>query len=120
MRLSESGRMTFKAVLSLAFLAAVIFAGIKTIPVYVNNYQLQDYLQTQTPFWLTERASEDVIRKNILAKAQDLELPVAADDVKVEAGASKVSVNIDFHVPVDLKVYTLPLHFTDSSENRSL
>ena len=120
MRWSESGRITFKALLSLAFLAAVIYTGIKTIPVYVNNYQLQDYLQTQTPFWLTERVPEDAIRKNILAKAQDLNLPVEADDVTVVAGASKVSVNIDYHVPVDLKVYTLPLHFTASSENRSL
>jgi hypothetical protein len=112
--------MTLKAFLSLAFLAAVIFTGVKTIPVYVSNYQLQDYLQTQTPFWLTEHASDEVIRKNVLAKAQDLDLPVAADDLTVEASASKVSVNIDFHVPVDLKVYTLPLHFTDTSENRSL
>jgi len=120
MRSSESGRITLKALLSLAFLAAVIYTGIKTIPVYVNNYQLQDYLQTQTPFWLTERVPEETIRKNILAKTQDLDLPVEADDVKVVVSASKVSVNIDYHVPVDLKVYTLPLHFTASSENRSL
>ncbi len=47
MRLSESGRITFKAILSLAFLAAVIFAGFKTIPVYVNNYQLKTTFRTR-------------------------------------------------------------------------
>ncbi len=120
MRLSESGRMTFKTILSLAFLAAVIFAGFKVIPVYVNNYQLQDYLQTQTPFWLTQHASADGIRNNVLAKAQDLSLPLAPEDVVVEANPNKVSVSIDYHVPVDLKVYTLQLHFTPSSENRSI
>ena len=120
MRLSESGRITFKAILSLAFLAAVIFAGFKIIPVYVNNYQLQDYLQTQTPFWLTQHASADAIRNNVLAKAQDLSLPLAPEDVTVEANPNKVSVSIDYHVPVDLKVYTLQLHFTPSSENRSI
>ena len=92
----------------------------KTIPVYVNDYQLHDYIQNQTPFWLTQRASAEAIRKNILAKAQDLDLPVAADDVTVEANANKVTVSIDYHVPVDLKVYTLQLHFTHSSENRSI
>ena len=120
MRLSDSGRITFKAILSLAFLAAVIFASFKIIPVYVNDYQLHDYIQNQTPFWLTEHAATDAIRKNVLAKGQDLGLPLAADDVTVEANANRVSVHIDYHVPVDLKVYTLQLHFTDSAENRSI
>ncbi len=120
MRLSESGRITFKAILSLAFLAAVIYAGFKTIPVYVNDYQLQDYLQNQTPFWLTQRASADAIRKNILAKAEDLGIPMVEENVTVEANQNRVSVSIDYRVPVDLKVYTLELHFTPSSENRSI
>jgi hypothetical protein len=120
MRLSDSGRMTLKSVLSLAFLAAVIYAGVKIIPVYVNDYQLHDYIQNQTPFWLTDHAAAEVIQKNVLAKAQDLGLPLVADDVTVEASVNRVSVHIDYHVPVDLKVYTLRLHFTDSSENRSI
>jgi hypothetical protein len=120
MRLSDSGRMTFKAILSLAFLAALVYLAIKVIPVYVNNYEIQDYIQTQTPFWLAQHVTADAVRKNILAKAQDLGLPVAPEDVTVEAGQNKVSVSIDVHVPVDLKVYTLQLHFTDSSENRSI
>jgi len=40
--------------------------------------------------------------------------------VTVNANANKVSVTVDLHVPVDLKVYTLQLHFTDSSENKSI
>jgi len=120
MRLSESGRITFKALLSLAFLGAVIFASFKIIPVYVNNFQLHDYIQTETPFWLTQRASADAIRKNVLAKAQDLGLPVAAEDVTVEANQNRVTVSIDYHVPVDLKLFTLQLHFSPSSENRSI
>jgi len=120
MRLSESGKITFKAILSLAFLAVVIFAGFKVIPVYVNDYQLQDYIQNQTPFWLTEHVSADVIRKSVLAEAEDLGLPVTAEEVTVDATANRVSVSIDYHVPVDLKVYTLQLHFTPSSENRSI
>jgi len=120
MRLSETGRITLKAILWLGFIAAVIFTGIKTIPVYVDNYQLQDYITNQTPFWLTQRATEEAIRNNVLARAQDLDLPLAAEEVTVNANANKVSVTVDLHVPVDLKVYTLQLHFTDSSENKSI
>jgi hypothetical protein len=120
MRLSESGRITFKALLSLAFLGALIFVSVKVIPVYINDYEINDYLQNQTPFWLTQRASADVIRKSILAKAEDLGLPIAAEDVTVEANPSKVTVSLDYHVPVDLKVYTLPLHFTHSKGNTAI
>jgi hypothetical protein len=120
MRLSESGRITFKAIISLAFVGAVIYTGFMTLPVYVNNYQLQDYLTSQTPYWVTQHVSADAVRANVLAKAQDLDLPIGAEEVTVDANANKVSVSIDYNVPVDLKVYTLELHFTPSSENRSI
>ena len=120
MQISESGRVTFKAVLSLAFLAALIFAAVKILPVYADNFQLNDFIRNQTPFWLTQRIPADVVRKNILAKAQDLDLPVTDEDLTVEANQNRVVVSIDYHAPVDLKIYTLQLHFTDSSENRSI
>ena len=119
-RRTESGMISMKAILYLAFIAAVIFACFKIIPVYVNNYQLNDYIQSQTPFWLTQRATVEGIKKVILAKAADLDLPVAADDITVVANQNIVKISIDYHVPVDLKVYTLQLHFTPASENRSI
>lgn len=120
MRGLESGKGTAKAIFALAFLAAVIFSCFKIIPVYVDNYELQDYIRNQTPFWLTQRVPADAIRKNILGKAEELGLPLAAEQVNVEATGSRVSVNIDYTVSVDLKVYILHLHFTPSSENRSI
>jgi len=120
MRSSDSGKITFKALLSLAFLAALIYFGVKTIPVYVNDYQLNDYIYNQVPFWMTQHATADAIRNNVLARAQDLDLPLAPENVTVEVTMNRASVSIDYHVPVDLKVYTLQLHFTHSSENKSI
>jgi len=120
MRPSESGTITLKGILSVAFFVALVYSGAKIIPVYVDNYELQDYIQGQTPYWLTQRVTAEAIRKTILAKAQDLDLPVEEDDVTVVANQYKVSVNIDYNVPVDLKVYMLQLHFAPSSENKSI
>lgn len=120
MRLSESGKGTLKAIVALAFLAALTYAGVKVIRVYANNYALQDYIRQQNPFWLTQRATGEGVRNAILAKAQELDLPVSAEQVKVEATGAKVSVLVDYTVPVDLKVYTLTLHFSPSAENRAL
>jgi hypothetical protein len=120
MQLSDSGAGRFKAYLSLAFVLFVIFVGIKVIPVYVNNYELNDYIREQTPYWLTQRAHAEFIQKSILNKAQDLGLPVTEDQVKVNAPGSIVTVSIDYTVPVDLLVYTLNLHFTPSAENKQI
>jgi hypothetical protein len=120
MRRSESGKATFKTLVSVLFLLAVIYSGIKIIPVYVNNYELEDYIRQQTPFWLAQRTPGDAIRSNIVAKAQELSLPVSSEQVKVQAGRALVSISIDYTVPVDLLVYTLRLHFTPAAENRSL
>jgi hypothetical protein len=120
MRTAETGAGRIKTILSLAFLAFVIFVGIKVIPVYVSNYELADYIREQTPFWLTSRDSADSIQKHILDKAQDLGLPVTPDQVKVTAPGNFVNVAIDYTVPVNLVVYTLNLHFTPSAENKQL
>ncbi len=55
----------------------------------------------------------------MVAFAQDHGVPVTADDVTVTV-TSRISISLDYSVPVDLKVYTLMLHFTPSAENRSL
>ena len=116
----DSGRITLKGILTVAFFAAFIYFSVKTIPIYINNFQLQDYIEGQTPYWMSQRVSAETIRKVILAKADDLDLPVEADDITVVANQYKVSINIDYLVPVDLKVYVLQLHFTPSSENKSI
>lgn len=120
MQRSDSGRATVKTILAVLFLVAVVYAGFKIVPVYVNSFELQDYIRQQNPFWVTQRASADAIQNNIVAKARELDLPVSPEQVKVEVGGGKVAVAVDYTVPVDLIVYTLNLHFTPSAENRQL
>ena len=121
MRRSEEASGRFKALLSLAFLAAIIFVAIKTLPAYVNNFELQDHIQrlsTQLAV-RTKPITPDAIRNEVVAFAQDHGVPLTADNIKVTI-ASRVSISVDYTVAVDLMVYTLELHFTPSAENLSL
>ena len=120
MRYSDKGSANLKAYLTLVFLACVVFAAFKILPVYVNSWEIEDYIRQQTPFWLTQRANGEVIRGKVLEKARELELPIDADQVQVEASSASVSVNLDYTVPVDLKVYVVKLHFTSAAQNKSL
>lgn len=120
MRLTNTGSGRVKAILSIIFLIYVIVLGIKIIPVYVNDYELDDYVRQQTPFWLTDRKSADAIQKAVLDKAADLGLPVTAENVKVSAPGSLVNVTIDYAVPLDFVFFTVPKQFTHSAENRQI
>jgi hypothetical protein len=120
MQWSDSGKAAFKTILALLFLAVVVYAGFKIIPVYVNSFELQDYIRQQNPFWVTQRAQAEAIRSAILAKAKELDLPVSPEQVKVDVGGGRVAVSLDYTVPVDLIVYTWEFRFTPSAENRQL
>ena len=121
MRRGEAASGRLKALLSLALLAATIFAAIKTLPAYVNNYQLQDHirqLSTQLAVRPTP-ATPGEVTNEVVQFAQDHGIPLDPDNVRVIIG-HHISINLDYTVPVDLKIYTLRLHFTPSANSVSL
>ncbi len=121
MRRTDSGRGYLKLIVTLAVLTSVGYVAAKTVPVYFHNYVLQDYLRQVAIEAMTgQRPSADRVRDNILAKAQDLDLPVRAEDVRVVLTGGKIDINLNYTVPIDLQIYTLNLHFTPSADNRAI
>ena len=121
MRWTDEASGRFKTLFSLALLAAIIFIAIKTLPAYVNNYQLQDHIrQLSTQLAVrTKPVTPDEIRNEVVTFAQDHGVPLTADNVSVTI-SSHITISLDYTVPVDLMIYTLKLHFTPSAENPSL
>ena len=108
---------------AIAFTVIVVFgfyAAFKLIPPYLAEYQLADKMQEQARFAVVNRYTEEQIRASIFKEAQDLDIPLTKEDIKVLATPSLVRISIDYTVPVDLIVYKMELHFTPSSENKSL
>lgn len=119
-RSSVRGGGTLKAVIWTAILAFAAYAAFKIVPAYVAEYQLQDKMQEQARFAVVNRYTEDQVRANIYKVVQDLEIPAKPEDIKVVSTQQLVSISLDYTVPVDLLFYQLNLHFTPSSENKSL
>ena len=61
---------------------------------------------------------EDAIRDEIFKKAQELDIPIAKEQIKVQrvgvANAGSVSIDAPYTVHVDLPGYPLDLHFDAS------
>jgi hypothetical protein len=116
----QRGEGKIKTILVLLVFAVVIFAGFRTIPAYVAEFQLADKMQEVARFAVATRQSDEQIRESIYRVMQDLDIPAKKEDIKVISTERGVSISLDYRVPVDLLVFQTELHFTPSSENKSL
>jgi hypothetical protein len=119
-RRSERGEGKLKAIVVTAILLLGVIAGVKVIPPYVAEYQLNDKIQEIARFGIVEHSTEDQIKDKVMKTIEDLEIPATKDNIRVTAGTQRVTISVDYTVPVDILFYHVDLHFTPSSENKSL
>jgi hypothetical protein len=117
---AQRGEGRFKAIAFTVLLVFGVFAAFKLLPPYIAEYQLSDRMQEQAKFGVVNRYTEEQIRETVFKEAQDLDVPIKKEDIKVLASPSVVRISLDYRVPIDLMVYKMELHFTPSSENKSL
>jgi hypothetical protein len=119
-RRTERGEGKLKGIIILVVVVVAIYSAWKIVPAYVNDYQLSDKMQEQARFAVVNRYTEDQIRDNIFKVVQDLDIPVKREAIKVVSTNAIVKISMEYTVPVDLFFYHLDLHFSPSSENKSL
>jgi hypothetical protein len=120
-RRKQRGEGRLKAIIVTAILLAGIAAAWKLVPPYSAEYQLADKIQEIARFAVVERNSEEQVRDKVFKTIQDLEIPAKREDIKVTAGSQKVTILVDYTVSVEiLGFYHVDLHFTPSSETKSL
>jgi len=117
---AQRGEGKLKAIIVTAILVFGIYAAFKLVPPYSAEYQLNDKIQEIARFGVVDRKTEDQIRDSVLKTIQDLDIPATRENIKVTSNPSKVTILVDYTVPVDLLFYHVDLHFTPSSENKSL
>ncbi len=114
------GAGNLKAIIWTTILVAFIYVAAMVLPVLINEYQFQDSLQNIARFASVNRKSSDQIQKSVLDEAQKEDLPVQAEDIKVESVAGNIKIDVDYSVTVDLKVYQWTLNFHPAANNASL
>ena len=113
-----------KLIFGIFVIVGIIYLGVELIPPYFANYEFQDYVQTEALQSTYTPKSEDQIHETVMKKAEDLEIPIAKDDLKVVrvGGQANGTITISgaYVVHLDLPGYPLDLHFNVSSTNRSV
>lgn len=115
---------TIKMFLGIFVIVGGLYASIKVVPPYFENYQFQDFLKEEATRDSYSAKSEDDIRQVIFKKAQELDIPLPAESIKVSRQGNQFSGTVIIHAPyvvhVDMPGYPLDLHFDASTENKGV
>ncbi len=113
-----------KLVVGILAIVAAVYLCAELIPPFFSNYQFEDAIKTEALQSTYTARTEDAIRESIFKKAQDLEIPVTKDDIKVQRsgtmGNGSLTIETQYTVHLNLPGYPLDLHFNPSSRNKGV
>lgn len=103
--------------------AIAVLGGMATVltalaPVYVENYQLQQYLGELARSPGSRALPDDTLRSEVVARAHQLRLPVQSTDVQVSRPQSKLQLQTKYAVQMDFALYQVDLHFHPNASSR--
>ncbi len=115
---------SLKMLLGVVAIVAVVYLCAELIPPFFANYRFEDAIKTEAQMATYSTKTEDAIREEMYKKAQDLEIPIAKEQIKVQrtgvANAGSVSIDAPYTVHVSLPGYPLDLNFDPSTHNKSV
>lgn len=120
-RNGQSGKVKASFVIFLILFTVGIYVGWKMIPPYIAEYELEDWMRTQTPYFLVNHMPDETLRATIAKELASRSIPADKDNIKIVANNSRsLQFEVDYSVPVDLGVYQTVLHFSPSADSQSL
>jgi hypothetical protein len=115
---------TIKLVLGIGLIVAMVWAGAEVIPPYFANYEFEDAIKNEATISTYSNKGEDAIREAVFKKAQELELPLSKDQIKVQRtgmqGNGSVIIEAPYTVHVDLPGYPMDLEFDPATKNKGM
>ena len=112
---SERGEGQMGCLFGLILMAIGIFIAWKLVPIKVRAAELRQEVLDQSK--AGGMRSDDRIMAAILRKAEEDNLPVTADNVKIKRTNNTITVDVDYFVPVDFPGYKFNWEFTVHAEN---
>ena len=111
-----------KLLVGIFAIVASVYLCAELIPPYLSNYEFEDAIKSEATMATYSTKPEDAIRETVFKKAQDLEIPISRESIKVQRlgaqGSGSVLIETNYSVHVDLPGYPLDLQFTPSTKNK--
>jgi hypothetical protein len=118
---SQAGAIGFSGILVILFVGAMLFAAMKLLPPYIDNYRLQDSIENiSRNSTYNGRMTAEEIRDQVMAEIRELGIPADEKQVAVEKTGNAVNISVQYTVPVDLMVHQMDLNFEPAAGNRNI
>jgi hypothetical protein len=111
----ERGEGQFGCLVGLVLLLIAGLIAYKMIPVKVKAADLRETIVDESKS--AGQHNDGQIRKQILTKAAQINLPVEDKDVEIKRDAGNIRVKVNYTVPVDFPGYTYQWHFKVETDN---
>ncbi|HLM80771.1 MAG TPA: hypothetical protein VK302_09065 [Terriglobales bacterium] len=115
---------TLKLVFGVAIFAALVFAGIKIIPPFFSNYELEDSIKTEALQATYSTRTEEDIRAAIIKQARNYDIVLTPQQVQVTRaggfGTGVLNIEADYSVAIELPGYSTTIDFHPSSKNKGV
>ena len=109
---------TLRAIIGVVIVVGGVYYGYLLIPPYFNNYQLQDYIESEARINTYTVKPEQDIREGVAKQARNLDIPLRPEDITVQRGTGELLISCSYTVHVDLPGYPLDLKFAPSSKSK--
>lgn len=116
----ERGGANIKAILTIVVCVIVVFALFKTVPHFVNNYELEDFCKTEARFLSYGQRKEEDVKDAIWKQIRALDIPVRKEDIRIRKDGRRVWINFDYSIPVEFPGYTHVLNFSIAIDNQGV
>jgi hypothetical protein len=112
---------TIRALFWICVLGGGIYVGWQVFPAYINNYRLQESIDDSArSAAVKQQLTEEDIRRTLYNEAQELEIPLKPEDIKIERVGGDVVISADYTVRIDVPMRPFDLQFHPGSRRGAL
>ncbi len=113
-----------KLVFGVAIFALLALVGIKVIPPYFSNYELEDSIKTEALQATYSTRTEEDVREAIIKHARNYDIALTPKEVHISRiggyGTGTLTIEVDYSVDIDLPGYSTSIEFHPSSKNKGI
>lgn len=112
---------SLRVIVALGVIGVLVFLGVKLLPPYINNYELQDSIDNVARYATYAQAkTDDDVRKDVIAKAHEIGVELKEDQIAVSKDYQGCNIDINYTVRVDVPGHTFNLKFNPKAGNKLL
>jgi len=102
----QRGEISPGCIIGVIVLLIVVVIAMKTIPVLTRIGEFQATIENLSERASSSRYTNKVITERLLEKADDLQLPVTAQSIKITRRKSSINIHIEYELQVRYPMYT--------------